>query len=463
MRETDVVVVGAGLAGLVAAREVLRAGRQAIVIEARERVGGRLLNEPLGADHPGKVVEVGGQWVGPTQTALLELASELGVETFPTYDEGENILEWRGGLQRYTGAIPRINPAILLDTLQAQKRLERLARTVPVEAPWAAPRARRLDAMTFQTWLDRACRTRGARTLMELATQAVWAAEPADVSLLHVLFYINSAGSFDDLVGTSGGAQERRFAGGSQRLALRLAEELPEGTIVLGAPVRRIEHGDDGVTVRADGDVTVRAGRAIVALPPTLTNRMIYSPPLPGYRDQATQRMPQGTVWKCMAVYDRPFWREQGLTGQATSDRGPVRVTFDNSPPDGSPGVLLGFLEGDFARRACRQTATDRRAEVLDCFGRFFGDAARSPQRYIEQSWAEEEFTRGCYGCGMTPGAWTSFGEALRAPVGPIHWAGAEVATRWSGYMDGAVRSGREAAAAAVAALRPARAVTAAP
>ncbi|MBI5106150.1 MAG: flavin monoamine oxidase family protein [Solirubrobacterales bacterium] len=453
MRETDVVVVGAGLAGLCAARAVLAAGRDAVVVEARDRVGGRLLNHELAA-HPGKVVEIGGQWAGPTQTALLDLARELGVDTYPTYNEGENVLEWRGGLKRYKGAIPRINPAILADTLQAQKRLERLAKTVPTGAPWTAPRARELDSMTFQTWLNRACATKGARTLLELGCQAVWAAEPADVSLLHVLFYINSAGSFDDLVGTEGGAQDRRFVGGSQRVALRLAEELPEGALVLGAPVRRIEHGDDGVVVHADGDVRVRARRAIVALPPALTNRIIYAPPVPGYRDQLTQRTPQGTVWKCMAVYDRPFWRDQGLTGQATSDRGPVRVTFDNSPPDGTPGVLLGFLEGDFARRAGRQDAGQRRAEVVDCFARFFGEAAHTPTEYVEQSWAEEEFTRGCYGCGMTTGAWTSFGEALRAPIGPISWAGAEVATTWSGYMDGAIRSGREAAAEALAALQ---------
>jgi len=441
--ETDVCVVGAGLAGLAAARAVAAAGQDVVVLEARDRVGGRTLNHVLS---DGSVVEVGGQWVGPTQTRLLALAEELGVETFPTHDEGENVIEWRGGLKRYKGAIPKISPAILLDTLRVQKKLERLAKTVPTEAPWTAPNARELDGQTFHTWLKRTCRTGGAYTLFEMCCEGVWAAEPHDVSLLHILFYIHSAGSFDELVGTAGGAQERRFVGGSQRIALGMAEELGE-RVRLSRPVRRILHDDD-VTVE-----DVRARRVIVALPPALTPRIDFAPPLPGFRDQLVQRMPQGTVWKCMAVYDEPFWRADGLSGQATSDAGPVRVAFDNSPPSGTPGVLLGFLEGDFARQAGRLTREDRKAQIIDSFGRLFGDRARHPIDYVEKSWAEEEWTRGCYGCAMTTGAWTSFGEALRTPIGPIHWAGAEYATTWSGYMDGAVRSGESAAAAALATL----------
>jgi monoamine oxidase len=286
------------------------------------------------------------------------------------------------------------------------------------------------------------------RDLLELTVQAVCACEPADVSLLHVLFYVKSAGGLEALTDSEGGAQEARFVGGSQRVALRMAEELGEERVRLSAPVRRIAWDSGGVTV---GDV--RARRAIVALPPTLTARIDYDPILPGHRDQLVQRMPQGTVWKCMAVYDEPFWRRDGLSGWGLSDAGPVRLTYDNSPPDGSPGVLLGFLEGDHARRAGLMAPAERRAAVLDVFGRLFGARARAPERYIEKSWAEEEWTRGCYGCYMTPGGWTSYGSALRAPIGPIHWAGAETATIWNGYMDGAVRSGERAAADALRAL----------
>jgi monoamine oxidase len=206
------------------------------------------------------------------------------------------------------------------------------------------------------------------------------------------------------------------------------------------------------VTVEADG-VSVRARRAIVAVAPTLAGRLVYDPPLPGFRDQLTQRMPLGTVAKCMAIYPEPFWRYEGLSGQGMSDTGPVRLTFDNSPPGGSPGVLLGFLEGRRARELGRLPASERRSAVIDCFARLYGPRAARPDAYMERLWAEEEWSRGCYGCHMPTGAWTSYGPALREPIGRLHWAGAEYATVWSGYMDGAVRSGERAAREALARL----------
>lgn len=421
-----------------------------MVCEARDRVGGRTLNVSLAPEYPGAVVEVGGQWAGPTQTRLLEVARELGVETFPTYASGANLIEWRGVLKRYRGTIPKVGPAVLADVGLAMARLNRLARRIDPVSPWLSPRARELDAQTFATWLARGgCRTRGGREILEITIQAVFACEPADLSLLHVLFYIRSAGSLEALTDTEGGAQELRFVGGSQRIAERMAEELPAGVLRLGTPVRSVAWASDGVEVCG-----VRARRCVVAIPPTLTGRIAYAPALPGFRDQLVQRMPQGTVWKCMAVYPTPYWRAEGLSGWGLSDVGPVRLTYDNSPPgEGGPGVLLGFLEGDHARRAGLMDAPARRAAVLGVFGRLFGERALSPVRFIEQSWAEEEWTRGCYGASMPPGAWTSFGPALRAPIGPLHWAGAETATVWSGYMDGAVRSGERAAEEALAAM----------
>ena len=409
VREVDVAIVGAGLAGLVAARDLRAAGASTVVLEARDRVGGRLLNESIG---DGAIVEVGGQWIGPTQDRIAALAREAGVETFPTYDEGANVIEWRGRLRRYSGTIPRINPAVLADVLRAQRKLNRMAIEVPLDRPWTAPRAGEWDAQTAHTWFRRHVRTRAGRELLQLATEAVWAAQPEDVSLLHVLFYIHSAGRLEHLLDTGGGAQQDRFVGGSQLVPIALAAQLGPDAVIGSAPVRRIEHGASGVTIHAGA--VVRARRTIVAIAPTLAGRIVYDPPLSGHRDQLTQRMPLGTVAKCMAIYDEPFWRADGFSGQGTSDTGPVKLTFDNSPPGGSPGVLLGF---------------------------------------VERLWAEEEFTRGCYGCHMPTGAWTGFGEALRAPIGPLHWAGAEVAQVWSGYMDGAVRSGETAAREVLAAL----------
>jgi monoamine oxidase len=440
-RETEVVVVGAGLAGLSAAREVVKAGREAIVLEARDRVGGRTLNEPIG---DGKTVEIGGQWVGPTQRRVLEVISELGLETFPTYTEGANLFERRGRMRRYRGTIPRVNPAGLAEVGMLLARINRMATDVDPEMPWETPKAQAWDSQTFATWMRRASRTGTGRDILRLAINAVWAAEPEDVSLLHVLFYVRSAGSIEVLLDTDGGAQQDRIVGGSQLISIRLAEGLGD-RVLLGHPARRISQANGGVTVDADG-VTVKARRAIVAVPPTLASRISYDPPLPAVRDGLTQRMAQGSVVKCMAIYDEPFWRADGLSGQVTSADGPVSVAFDNSPPDGSPGVLLGFLEGRAARQASGLPEAERRAIVVACFERFFGRRAASPRAYVDRAWAEDEWSRGCYGGFLSPGAWTDYGVALRRPVGPIHWAGAETATVWNGYMDGAISSGERAA-----------------
>jgi monoamine oxidase len=457
--EADVVIVGAGLAGLMAARQLAAAGARPLVLEARDRVGGRLLNEEIG---DGKVVEVGGQWIGPTQDRIAELAASLGVPTFATYDEGRDVIEIGGRRAVYSGfdeigpqllrdLSGTISPLALADFEQARFRLDRMARRVPLEAPWSSPKARLWDGQTFATWIRHNTATAAARSLLELTTEAVWAAEPADLSLLHVLFYTRSGGGFNSLIGTNGGAQQDRFEGGSQRIATLLAEELGAERVRLGSPVRRVEHGPEGVVVHAaggsGGSVCLRARRAIIAIPPTLAGRIDYDPPLPARRDQLTQRMPQGSVIKTMAIYETPFWREEGLSGQATSDIGPARVTFDNSPPDGSPGVLLGFLEGRFARRWAAQPAAERRQAILAGHARLFGPRAAEPEAFVERVWAEEEWTRGCYGCLMTTGGWTEYGAALREPIGTLHWAGAETATVWNGYMDGAVSSGERAAA----------------
>lgn len=447
-READVCVVGAGFAGLTAASLLKEAGRSVVVLEARDRVGGRVKNQPIGE---GRVVEAGGQWIGPGQDRMYALAKDLGVQTFPTYDSGQTLAVLWGKRYLFTGDFPRINPVVLADVAQGVLRLERMAKRIPLDDPWKARNADVLDGQTLQTWLRRNVRTKKARAFIGVFISGVFATEPANLSLLHTLFYLRSGDSFDTLIRTTGGAQQDRIVGGSQVLAIKLAELLGN-SVQLEAPVRRIEQAKDRVRVESDA-TTVEANRVIVAIPPALAARIWYDPPLPGYRDQLTQRMPQGAVVKVHAVYDDPFWRAEGLRGQAGDPGKPVGFTFDNSPPDGGPGVLVGFLEGNHARHFARSAADDRRKMAIDCLVHYFGPRAASPLAYYEMDWQEEPWTRGCYGAHMPPGVLTQFGPALREPVGSIHWAGTETATVWSGYMDGAVQSGERAATEVLAAL----------
>ena len=438
----DTAIVGAGLAGLSAARSLRAGGREVVVLEATDRVGGRTLNHTFS---DGTVVEIGGQWVGPTQNRLYALAAELGVDHYPTWDVGENLMHRDGELVRYSGETFGLPPHVLADLALAEWRIERLAARVPLQAPWTAPGAERLDAETAASWIRRNVRTSLGRAFLRVVIEAVFAAEPEDISMLHFLFYVHSGGGLDLLTATAGGAQEARFVGGSQEISFRLAERLGDA-VRLGSPVLTIEQGEGGVRLAGEWG-SVEAAEAVVAVAPAVIGRIAFDPPLSGRRVHLHAKMPPGYVIKCTARYERPFWRERGLSGQAGSATHPLAVTFDNSPADASCGVLMGFLEGAHGRSAAAMSAERRRELVLDGFATYFGDEARAPLEYVDQDWAEEEWIRGGYGAHLGPGAWMHYGPLLREPEGRVHWAGAETSAVWNGYMDGAVRSGERVAA----------------
>jgi monoamine oxidase len=442
-----ILVVGAGLAGLSAAARLVDNGQDVLVLEARDRVGGRTEGGILSDGTP---IELGGQWIGPTQTRMYELVNELGLETFRTYnDDGQLLLYLAGRSTRvapHRGAMPRLGPFVLADLIQGLARFNRLAGKVRISEPWLSPSADKLDAQTFDSWIRRNLRTPSGRAYFRIFCEAILATQAADVSLLHVLFYSHSGTDLETLSSTDRGAQQDRIVGGSIRIAQTLATRLGD-RVLLGAPIRAVRQDDNGVELETREGRKFNGSDVIITLPPTLAGRLEYSPAMPSWRDQLTQRIPAGSVIKVYGVYDEPFWRDDGLNGQIVSDTGPVKITFDNSPPSGQPGVLVGFLEGREARLWARRPAEERRLAVLGCFTRYFGPRAADPREFVERDWMAEEFTRGCYGAHFTPGVWTSFGPALREPVGRIRWAGAECSPVWNGYMEGAVRSGESIAA----------------
>jgi monoamine oxidase len=431
----DVVVVGAGLSGLVAAREVAAAGRSVAVVEARDRVGGRVLNHRLDS---GGVVESGAAFVGPTQDHILALADDLGIETFKEYAKGNNVYAKGDQTMEYT------------DAATLQLRIDQMAKEVPVDAPWDAPKAAQWDGICLHDWIESNTVNPQTGNLLLSYLQPTFGTDAREVSLLFFLWYIAGAGNednrgtFERSSDTAGGAQDSRIVGGSQRIPLELARQLGD-VVALEAPVRRIDQTDDAVTVTTDRG-PVRASKAIIATPPPMVTAIDWHPLLPPKRQQLMARLTMGTLMKCDAVYETPFWRADGRSGMGLADSGAVRVCFDNSPPDAGVGVLLAFVGGSTWREYGTLPLDERRAAVLDGFARLFGPKAREPIEYVEHDWTQERWTLGSPVASAGTGTTVAFGDQIRAPFGRVHWAGTETSTYWAGFMDGAVRAGKRAA-----------------
>lgn len=445
--EADVIVIGAGFAGISAARELKKAGKTVAVLEARPRLGGRSLSQPIGE---GKYVELGCEFPGMDNSVSATTARSVGIGVHKAYDSGYRLLDDGKKMVRWKGQLPGLSPVTLADFGQAALRLEHMRKEVPAEAPWTAPHARQWDSQTMWSWTQRNVRTKGARALVRVMVEAAMAASLADVSLLHVLNYANGTGGFRAMTAVTDGSLKLRFDGGSHGLATKLAESV-DADIYTGAVVRRIDHSGDHVRVTGDGFEAV-GRRVVVAVPVPLVSRIEFDPILPAYRTQAAQRLTMGSTIKYLALYDEPFWRAEGLTGQAISPYGPVRAVLDSCPPDGTPGVLTVFVTGPVAREVGQLTVADRRELVLRELVRFFGPRAGKPYDVIEKNWMAAEFTRGCYHGYAPPGLYTEYGHALKDPIGRVHWAGAESMPVEYGSMSGAIHSGRRVTAEIVAA-----------
>jgi monoamine oxidase len=438
--DADFVVVGAGLAGLRAASDLVSRGASVAVFEARERVGGRTLtlHRPVAGASP-LALDLGGQWLGPAQTEALALAAELGLTVIPTPMDGDITWFYQGELHR-GGELPPASPAVLEDLVRHEQSLWSMARTLPDGAPYQAPQAPAWDTVSVADWLSRALRTEAGAKLAETLLVSNLAVSPSEVSLLGLLADLRSAGSREDLET----AEALRLAEGTQELSAGLARPLREH-IHLGEPVREITHGADGVTVvSARRRISARA--VAICLPPVLADELRYDPALPPAWQRLLASLPMASSVKFHAVYGTPFWREDGRSGTAISTCHPVSLTYDNSPLGDGAGVLTGLVVADEALRLHRLDPPARNREILSSLAALFGDRAAEPGDLVVQDWAAEPWSRGCYAAYFAPGVWTGAGRMARQPCGRIHFASTDTAREWTGYMEGALREGRRVA-----------------
>jgi len=435
-----VAVVGAGLSGLSAARKLRRDGASVVVLEARDRVGGKMHTVEI----DGCRVDLGAHWIGPKQPRLRALADEFGVAVEKQYLDGRHVLALAGERHEFTGSIPLTSAFGAAETALGVARFELRRRLVRPDEPWRSRGARGLDGFTLAHWM-RGLRSDAARAFWTITARTVFGAEPGELSFLYVLWYAQCAGGVMQLTDFEGGAQDAHLHGGSQQICERIAADLGEDSVQLGKPATAIRHGADGVSVTV-GRRRIRAARAIVAVSPAVAARIDCEPGMPG-REALGQRMPMGAYMKGIAIYDSAWWRERGLSGLSFADSGPVQMTVDVGPPGGEPGVLAGFVTGAPARELAGLDGDARREAVLRAIGEVVAPEAARPRGYRDFNWLEEPWSRGGPVGLMGPGTLSGLGPLLRRPVGPVHWAGTDTATEWNGYMEGAIQAGERAAA----------------
>ncbi|ORW51832.1 monoamine oxidase [Mycobacterium paraense] len=456
MSDVDYCVVGAGFAGLTAALRLKQAGRSVALLEARDRIGGRTFTVTR---DDGSWIDRGGAWIGPGQDRIYAMMDEFGVPEYKQHNDGDAMMIVDGKKHRYGGTIPwSMSPWAVTNLGIGLMSIEKMCKTIPREAPWEAKRAAEWDRISLGEWIENNTMSKAAREMLDMAMAGVYTSAGSETSLLWALTQMGSGGGPTFVISGKGGAQDARPVGGMGAVYRSIATELGDA-LHLSRPVRQITQDGDGVTVAADG-LTVRAQRAIVAIPLAIASSIVYEPMLPVDRALLHQRMPGGAVIKISIIYDEPFWRADGLCGQSAAPGSPATLTIDACTNTADPGIMCVITEGPAARRLTRMDEADRKAAVIGELVDRFGAKANAPLEFHEQNWTTERYSGGGMISHAPTGVLTEFGYTLREPCGRVHWAGTESSAVMCGWIDGAIRSGERAAAEVMTADTAAAATT---
>lgn len=444
---TDCVVIGAGLAGLTAATKLVAMGHDVVVLEARDRVGGRIENATLSE---GEVVELGGQWIAPSHRRMFDLVKDFELQLIEPQD-GDVSVKLGGSVAQVPNRDEleaSLNPFEVADLGEGLARFRRLADRVTKQPTWAQANHAWLER-PLTRWISSNLRTPAATEWFTKVFHTAFGVDAEQVTLIEGLQRANQGADMEAMIAVNGGVTQRRVDGGAAVICERMAAALGD-RVLLGVPVTGISEDAAGVTVTTADGTTHTATTVINTMPPKLAVALPHTPALEPWRQESADKVPAGQVIKAFLVYPEPWWRGKGRSGQMGADSGAVRVSFDTSP-DGGRGVLMGFFEGSEAEGYAHRSQTLRQRAFADAVAVAFDDPEREHEavEYLDRDWSAEEFTKGCHGAHFAPGVWTAAGPALAVPHGAVLFAGAEYSAKHNGYMEGAVRSGELAAAEA--------------
>ncbi len=444
----DAVIVGAGLSGLTAARQLSKAGKKILVVEAQDRVGGRTWSRAIGDTD---FIDIGGQWIGKGHNRMYELVAEAGLQTFPTYAKGTNILRLENSNKRYTGDVPPLGIISLLQTQRGLNQFDRMASKILLETPWTSKDAAYLDSISVGQWMEETLSNEKARMLIRRAAEGELCQNIDDISLLQALSSAKATGSLRQAEKVEDGALRDRILGGAQSVSNFLYDQM-RGSVKLNCPVSFVHQMEDCTLVGND-EFAVKTKKVIVAVPLPIAKKIKFTPELSMQKQKLIESMKMGTVLKTHAIYNKAFWREEGLSGMMTCLDEMVELTVDNSVPGSEKGIITSLIHADRAKALLQLSDRDRRDFVLKAYAEVFGTKALTPMHYTDYSFTNNPWIGGAYSGYFDKGIYSQFGEYLSKPIGSIHWAGTETSTLFKGFMEGAVLSGERAAQEVLTAL----------